>query len=76
MKQYEEILKSLDVAAKTARRAIIGSSKLDDKIRFSKLEKEINTSRRHLRLQYFVYEDAVNAAKGTKLELVEQYVKA
>lgn len=58
--QFEELLKNLDRAQRSANRAALYSQGLDDKLRFTKLEKEIRTARLQLRLMYYEFENAAN----------------
>ncbi len=60
MAAYENLLKGLDVAKRTAGNAALATQGLDDKLRFQSLARTISDARSKLRLMYNEYEDACN----------------
>lgn len=62
---YEEMLKSADLAEFTAGQASRASQSLDEKLRFQKLRSELQTCRRQLVSSYYEFEDAAAVVKAT-----------
>lgn len=57
---FEEALKDLDLATRTARFASEEASSLEDKLRFERLRSTIANARGSLRLMLFEYQDAAH----------------
>ena len=56
--RYEEVLKSLDVAARIAGEAKAAAWEIEDKARFDRLRRDLAEARRLCRLNYYEYQDA------------------
>lgn len=69
MDRYEETIKGLLEAQKTAREAASATGALVDKLRFIRLEKAMEDAWRILRLHYFDYEDAICAGRNPDVML-------
>lgn len=64
MSRFESVLKWLDREAKVARRAMESATLLEDKLRFCRVQTELETARHKLRLQYFEFEDVAKWAEA------------
>lgn len=63
MRDYEKILTLLDEAVQIADKAVKDSWEIDDKARFSRLRRELESARRPVRKLYYEFEDAVNVTR-------------
>lgn len=57
MEEYENIIKFLDVSIRSLREMLEQTPKLDTKLYYQRELVKAEDARRHLRLNYYVYED-------------------